>query len=225
MSKISYLSLIVTIILLQLSLSPGAFAQNPSTFYEENPRTFYGGLLLGANFSQVDGDNYAGYHKAGLNAGGIMYIRLEEQLAASIELNYAQKGSRSNKIQASNSRQYAVEKYYIDLNYAEIPLQLNYFDRRKSHFGGGLSYSRLISSKETIVTTPAFSKPDTLNTFPFKKSDLGLVLGGSLHVWKGFFLNLRFQYSLLPIRKKIFPEFGRAEQYNNTWTFRIMYLF
>ena len=55
-----------------------AVAQNPDSYYDEVPRTFYGGLIAGANFTQVDGDNYAGYHKVGLNAGGIVYTRFDE---------------------------------------------------------------------------------------------------------------------------------------------------
>jgi hypothetical protein len=50
-------------------------------------------------------------------------------------------------------------------------------------------------------------------------------VGGSLKLVKGLHLNLRFQYSLLPVRKTIYPELGRAEQYNNVWTFRLVYLF
>jgi len=220
MHKSSYFAVFILI-----ALFPAvAGAQNPSSFYEEEPRTFYGGLLLGSNFSQVDGDNYAGYHKAGLNAGGIVYTHLGEHVAASLEILFSQKGSRSNKPQASNSKKYAIGRYGIDLNYAEVPLQINYFDRRRSHFGGGFSFSRLVSSREYATTTPAFNE-DTLANFGFKKSDINLVLGGNLHLWQGLFLNIRFQYSLLSVRKNYYPEFGRAEQYNNLWTLRLMYLF
>src|SRR5207249_3932615 len=93
MSKISYLA---ALILLLLSGALRAQAQNPSDYYEEVPRTFIGGLIVGCNFTQVDGDNYAGYHRAGLNAGGIVYANLGDHLAASLEILYSQKGSRSN---------------------------------------------------------------------------------------------------------------------------------
>jgi hypothetical protein len=220
MHKSSYFAVFIFMILLpELSR-----AQNPSSFYEEEPRTFYGGLLLGSNFTQVDGDNFAGYHKVGLNAGGIVYTHLGEKVAASMEILFSQKGSRSNKAQASNSKMYSIERYGIDLNYAEVPLQINYFDRRKSHFGGGFSFSQLITSNEYITSRPAFNE-DTLTNFKFKKSDINFVLGGNLHLWEGLFLNIRFQYSLFSVRKNYHPEFGRAEQYNNMWTLRLMYLF
>lgn len=208
-----------------------AAAQNPDSYYEEVPRTFYGGLIVGANFTQLDGDNYAGYHKVGINAGGIVYTRFDEHFAASIEILYSQKGARGHKEQQGPSGAY-IKSYDVRLNYAEVPLQLCYFDRRKSHFGAGLSISRLVSVKETgdALLIPA---PVDFDKYPFKKMDYNFIIGGSLHLIKGLFLNARFQYSLVPVRKGdvqagtgVPPFFsGRGEQYNNMWTVRVMYLF
>lgn len=200
-----------------------ASGQNPGSYYIEDPRTFYGGLLAGANFSQVDGDSYAGYHKIGMNVGGIMYTHFSDNLAGSLEILFSQKGSRGHKAQESGNGA-IISKYRIDLNYAEIPVQINYFDRRRSHFGGGISYSQLVSSKEEII---AAGQPVNTDTLKFRKADLNLILGGNLHLVKGLFLNLRFQYSLIPIRTKenINLNYGRAEQYNNLFTLRLMYLF
>ncbi len=220
MHKSSYFAVFILVNLVSSTI----WAQNPSSFYEEVPRTFYGGLILGSNFTQIDGDNFAGYHKIGLNAGGIMYAHLGNKVAASLEILYSQKGSKSNMAQASNSKVYQIQDYRIDLAYAEVPLQINYFDRRRSHFGGGFSFSQLITSRESVTSKPAFNN-DTLDHFKFRKSDLNFILGGNLHLWQGLFLQARFQYSLLSIRKNFHPEFGRAEQYNNMWTLRLMYLF
>jgi len=199
------------------------FAQNPGNYYIEDPRTFYGGLLAGANFTQVDGDSYAGYHKIGLNVGGIMYVSLAQNFAGSMELLFSQKGSRGHKAQESGNG-LVINEYRIDLNYVEIPFQINYFDKRRSHFGGGFSYSQLISYKEKIIEA---GQPVNTDDLKFRKGDLNIVLGGSLHLVKGLFLNLRFQYSLLPVRTKdnINLAFGRAEQYNNMFALRLMYLF
>lgn len=231
MSKIRYFAAFIAVALASIVFSNTVKAQrNPSSYYEEIPRVFYGGLLAGVNFAQVDGDSYAGYHKVGLNLGGIMYARVAEHAAFSMELLFSQKGSKGNKPQLSNSNTYEIQNYGINLNYAEIPVLFNYFDKQKSHFGAGFSFSQLISSNETVTTKPEppggnGSWSDTLNKYPFKKSDLNFVIGGDLHLIKGLFLNLRFQYSLLSIRKDYYPEFGRAQQYNNTWTLRLMYLF
>ncbi|MEZ5015629.1 MAG: porin family protein [Flavipsychrobacter sp.] len=200
------------------------FAQ--SNYYIEEQRTFYGGAVVGANFSQIDGDNFAGYRKIGLNAGGIIYTNIAPKVAASMEILYSQRGARAHKNQVSNTKQYLITDYTIDLHYAEVPLQIHYYDKRKSHFGGGFSYSQLIGSDEKATTSnTAFNDTANLNNFSFRKFDVNFIVGGNLHLVKGLYLNVRFQYSLLPVRTAIHPEFGRAEQYSNMWVMRLMYLF
>ena len=223
MAKIRKFARFTLVAFFLILLSHNSDAQN---YYIEDPHTFFGGLVAGGNFTQVDGDNFAGYHKVGFNAGGIVYARFAERIAASMEILYSQKGSRAHRSQRSNTGAYEIYKYDINLNYAEVPIMLNYFDKNRANFGAGLSYSRLINSKETVTTNNnTFNDTIQLDRFPFKKGDLNFVLGGSLRLFQGFYINLRFQYSLLPVRKEIFKELGRAEQYNNMWTFRIMYLF
>jgi hypothetical protein len=196
------------------------------SYYVEEPRTFFGGLIAGGNFTQVDGDNYAGYHKIGVNVGGIVYARFTNNIAGSLEILYSEKGSRGHRSQLSNNRVFELKRYNINLNYAEVPVMLNYFDKQWANFGAGLSYSQLIGSKESVETNnTTFNDTINFDRYPFKKYDLNFIVGGSLKLVKGLHLNLRFQYSLLPVRKTIYPELGRAEQYNNVWTFRLVYLF
>lgn len=200
------------------------FAQ--SNFYLEKERTFYGGAVIGTNFSQIDGDNFAGYRKVGINAGGIIYTHVAPHVAASLEILYSQRGAKSNKSQFSNTKQFLITDYSIDLHYAEVPIQIHYYDKRRSHFGGGFSYSQLIGSEEKATTNnTSFNDTSNLDDFNFKKYDINFVIGGNLHLIKGLYLNVRFQYSLLPVRTLIHPEFGRAEQYSNMWVMRLMYLF
>jgi hypothetical protein len=176
-------------------------------------RTFYGGLVLGANFTQVDGDNFAGYNKMGINAGAIVYAKLIDKLALSMELSYAQKGSkaRRNAINPGNN-------YRIYINYAEVPILLNYFDKGKGNFGAGFSYARLFSSKEIVnfINTPGAD---------FSKTDWNFILNGAYAVTKHWQANIRFQYSLAPIRKSTPNVFTRGQQFNNLWAVRVMYLF
>lgn len=214
-------AILSVIVLLAASFSPSR-AQNPSSYYIEVPRTFTGGVIFGTNLCQVDGDNYAGYYKVGINAGAVLYARLNDKFSTSLELLYSQKGSRSNMEKLSTNKLYTIVKQGISLNYVEFPVMLNYFDKRKSHLGAGLSYSRLISSKETLTTAPGIAYDES--KYPFRKDDLNFVAGGQLHLVKGLYLGLRFQYSVYPVRKEFDPEFGRAHQYNNMWTLRLMYL-
>jgi hypothetical protein len=197
----------------------------PHGLYLEQTRIFYAGLIGGANFAQVDGDNFAGYHKVGANIGGIGYIQLQKHVAVSWEILYSEKGAKSDAWKIGGLQDTVfITKYNIKANYAEIPLMINYFDQRKSHAGIGVSYSRLVNSTETLVTDPAYSID--LNKYPFKKDNFDLVAGAQLHLWKGFFLNVRFQYSITPIRDSSPPGFSRTQkQYNNLWCVRMMYLF
>ena len=225
MAKIRKFAAFIVCVLVWISFIQKVKAQNPSSYYIEDPRTFYAGVIAGTNFTQVDGDSYAGYHKVGLNAGGIVYANVGENLAASLEILFSQKGARGHQPQASANNANLITKFLIDLNYAEVPVMINYFDRRRSHFGGGFSYSYIINANQVIETNPFDPVTSNLEQYKFRKSDINIVLGGNLHLVKGLFLNLRFQYSLIPIRKEIPPGYGRSEQYSNIWAIRLMYLF
>lgn len=207
-----------------LSFSQSIYAQN---YYEENERTFYGGPVVGANFTQVDGDNYAGYYKTGLNVGGIIYAKFGQRFAASMEILYSQKGSRGHKSQKVNyTKDVYIQKYGIALNYAEIPLMLHIHDNRKSHFGVGLSFSQLVSASETLQTNNT-KYNDTIDVarYPFKRNDLNLLVGVNLRLYKGLFFNVRYQYSLMPIRSDVNYDYSRAKQYNNLYVVRLAYIF
>ncbi|MEI8279624.1 MAG: porin family protein [Bacteroidota bacterium] len=194
----------------------------------ENPdRTFYGGLVLGGNMTQVDGDTYAGYYKIGINAGAIVYTRFTDEMAASLEILYSQKGSRGINVTSSPYVGEYIEKYFLDLNYVEVPLLLNYFQRgSRLNYNIGASYSYLIGSSERLETDqpPVVFDP---SIFTFRKADFDLVVGIGYKVWKGWFLNARFQYSIFSIRDadKIPIGFGTHDQYNNMMVVRLVYVF
>ena len=83
------------------------------------------GLILGANFSQIDGDYLAGFNKLGLNGGAIAQINFNSNWSLSFELSYAQKGS------ATRPDPDLLNTYKLVLNYAEIPIAINYKDQNR----------------------------------------------------------------------------------------------
>lgn len=224
MAKIRKFGGLLLALLVFLSFSQTTYAQS---YYVENEHTFYGGAVLGANFAQVDGDNYAGYYKAGMNVGGIIYLKFAQRFAASMEILYSQKGSRGHKDQAANyTKEVVIKKYGIALNYAEIPLMVHIHDKRKSHIGVGLSFSQLVSGTETLETNkPVYNDTINVDRYPFKKSDLNFLVGFNLRLYKGLFFNVRYQYSLMPIRSDVNYDYSRAKQYNNLYVVRLAYLF
>lgn len=204
--------------------------QNPSAFgqYRNNPEyeELQGGLIAGLNFSQVDGDGYKGYKKTGFAGGGILYLPFgndvglpfEGTLALSLEVLYEQKGAHgAGSVLNSN-----ITAQNIQLHYAEVPIQINLFrGTRKSNFGMGLAVGYLGASEETIEEDNQTTlKPG----YPFHKFDLSYILTANIHVWNGFFLSPRFEYSLLSIRDNNGRFGGRNQQFNNTLSVRLMYL-
>lgn len=224
MVKSRKLATILPLIILLSALFFKAQAQNPSYFYVEEPKLFTGGLVAGANFCQVDGDNYAGYFKTGFNAGAVLYVRVNERFSVSMELLFSQKGARSNfRKQTNSDSAFVIVSQKINLNYAEIPVMLNIYDKRKSHVGVGLSYAQLISADEQVEVAGGYIYDS--NKYPFKKQDINIIMGANLNLVKGLYANLRFQYSIIPVRTNVDPEIARSQQYNNMWTLRVMYLF
>ena len=196
-------------------------------YYVERERTFSGGLVAGANFSQVQGDRFAGYHKLGFNGGGIVYAHFTKHIAASIEILFSQSGSRSTFNQISPSGKYYVEDYGISMNNVEVPIQIHYFDKRNSHLGLGLAPTRIVTAKEVAVTNDsAFNSSLNLEEdYPFNKFGLSAVLSGNLRLYKGLYLNVRYMQTLTPIRDNVHPEFGTGKQHSRTISLRVMYLF
>lgn len=215
----------LTGILVLLCCLFGVRVQAQYSEYKEELHTITGGLVGGLAFSQVDGDGYKGYAKMGYTGGGVIYLPFgdidmpinDATIALSMEVLFTQKGSKGRgAITGAISQD-------INLQYAEIPFQLNlYRGPRKSGFGAGFSVGYLASSEETIDNGNGII---IKNGLPFKKFDFNFVLTGNLHVWKGFFLSPRFQYSLISVRNNNSQYGGRDQQFNNVVSIRAMYLF
>ncbi|RYD59101.1 MAG: PorT family protein [Sphingobacteriales bacterium] len=197
-----------------------------SNFFTENRKSFYGGFVGGANISTVNGDSYGGYHKVGFNAGGIVYVQFAEHFGTSVSLTYAQKGSRGAQLKYSMYVDSFMEKYYLDLNYVEVPVMLHYFQHPKLHVGVGAAYARLLSSSEELLTDqPVYINPDL---YVFNKDEFSGLLQVAYQLGKNLFIDGRYQYSLKPVRDwdKIHVRvgYGAPGQYNGVFSFRLMYL-
>jgi hypothetical protein len=195
--------------------------------YFTGERKFIGGIVAGANLCQIDGDAYYGYNKLGLNAGGIVYWNFSGKIGASLELLFSQKGVRGIDEAYSPYVGPYFGKYYLNLNYVEVPLIVHYYLTPKYHFGLGASYSQLISSSEKYYgVDPYFFTSDK---YPFEKSAFDFVVSGSMVLWRGLMANVRYHYSITKLRS---PEYvpvgfgyGNQNQMNNMFMVRLMYLF
>lgn len=137
-----------------------------STFAQQR---FNAGVVIGANFAQVDGDYQFGFHKKGITTGARAIAYLNPWLEINIDLLYSQRGAKQS------DRKAAIVN--IDLNYVESLFLLNFKIPPKSdleqdpkgrkkkqlnefrpfHLQFGVSYGRLVNS--TVFTGNAPRSP------------------------------------------------------------------
>jgi hypothetical protein len=110
--------------------------------------------------SQVDGDQLAGYDKAGIKTGVFVNRNFSEPVSMQMELLFIQKGSRRPVNTADNTY------FVMRLNYIEVPLMFRYLLSKKIIGEAGPSAATLISSEEgdevgVILSRPPFHKTST----------------------------------------------------------------
>ncbi|MBA3830096.1 MAG: PorT family protein [Taibaiella sp.] len=141
------------VVFLLLFLCKKSAGQN--TYFQDDSHTFYGGLVAGGNFTQVDGDTYEGYSKAGINVGAIVYARLSPATGISMEMIYTQKGSAAAYTSGSAVGYYEAQ-YHLKLNYVEVPVLFHFFTSRRLRYEAGASYAYLIRSDEWLYDASNF---------------------------------------------------------------------
>lgn len=176
-------------------------------------QTFNGGVLAGLSASQLDGDNWGGYHKAGLCFGVFTNAKLNNYIDAQLELRYVQKGSNSNSKEG--------ELFYVSkLNYVEMPIYLKY--RFLNKFSANIGLAGAYLQKATEDKDGIGDEPADPEFNPFEISGLA---GVEYQIFNRLFFNVRFNYSILAIRNhpgdQVF--FLNKGQYNNVLTFTIHY--
>ncbi len=134
---------------------------------------FEGRVIVGLNASQIQGDDLAGYNKAGLRAGLGVSAVLGERTSLGLNMLFSQRGS-SSPLTRNNS----VPRRLVQLNYVELPLLFSladWWDEKQSFyhlaFQAGLSYSRLINS------SVEFFPPFETEKENFAQNDLSFSLG------------------------------------------------
>lgn len=193
-------------------------------FSSESEQFFYGGFTAGGNFTTVAGDSYGGYRKAGLVAGATVYIKVLPKMLANVELLYTMKGARGVVMRNSMYSGDFFERYWLDLNYVEVPVMVHYNITSRWHIGIGGAYAQLVKTREEVY----MDQPVTINpeTTAFKTTDINFVGGAGLQIGNGWFLMLRYQRSLQSIRvpQNIPVWQNSVAQYNDLFSLRLTYL-
>lgn len=162
--------------------------------------------VLGANASQISGDQLAGFDKVGLHGGLRGTVDLTEKAGLSVELLYSGRGSRPDIF-----NDVADPDINITLRYLELPVYLTYadwYDEEKGYHqayaAGGFSYGRLIEAS----TFDHFNTGDAdfdLLVKEFSSNDFSWLLGFGFRLSNHFIITARYSRSitlLLNARKK-----------------------
>ena len=210
---------------LVLFLALSAMLLAPGT--DLHAQRFLGAVMGGMNLSQVDGDEVYGYHRVGGHLGAAAILPINKW-DITLETVFNQKGAYQKQQYVDSVRQLN-GKYDLRLNYIEIPLMAHYTDRNIITAGAGFSYGRLVSSKE--IEHDGWQPPYS-DSVAFNKNDFNVLVDVQLRVYKRLKFNIRFAYSLVPIRERTFydpysidPEPWTREQFNHMFTFRLVYVF
>jgi hypothetical protein len=181
---------------------------------------FNGGIMAGVAGTQVAGDTFYGFHKAGIFAGGFVNLQFTEHSVMQMELEYFQKGSRENPDSANNYTQ-----YLFRVNYIELPVLYQYIASKRFKIEVGPSAGFLVGwyEERDEYEIKGGNRP--------AKVTLQINAGLYVNLTEHFMVNLRTNNSLLNIRSdnatgdvlRIFP--GNYGQFNDSLVLSLYYQF
>lgn len=244
-----------------------------------------GEVFVGANGTQVDGDECYGFRRFGVHAGAGALVPITSWLDVGLEVLFGQKGAYKGDSINQHLGLYT-GTYDLRLNYAEVPLMVYLTDKDRYSIGVGVSYGRLVGLKESINGNPTaiaigdgnlhwrednpdfpdisrvndinelcsyiyeagYSQTEPVesqvpsviaNSINYRAHDFSICGDLRIRLWEGIHAELRYQYSLVPIRTRLFyanqdetllkTDDRRVQplqrQYNETLTLRVVYLF
>jgi len=173
---------------------------------------FKGGIVLGMNVSQIDGDNFAGYNKAGLVGGAFVFTDFNEKWSALMEIRYAAKGSAAPKY-------YSYTKKFL-LQYIEIPLLAQYEPVNKLKLQFGVSFGYLFNASQNDGY--GYEKFEEIPS----RVEIAACVGITYSLTAHLDVNARFSYSMLPVFSDYTGStWGTGAWYNNVLTFAFYYRF
>ncbi len=185
-------------------------------FVAQAQNKFRAGLKAGISTSQVEGDTYGGFDKFGFDGGGTLNAKLNEKWAAQFEILFIQKGSKH----VGDANKGDLSFYLMQLNYVEVPLLLQYKQKKFTfEIGPGIGY--LISSKEYD------QNGEVINAIAFHTTEVSASIGINYQIYKNLGMTWRYTNSMLPIRQYASGAsfWFNPGQRNNVLAFTLTYTF
>ena len=181
-------------------------------------QSFNAGVIAGATFCQVDGEEYAGFHQLGFTVGPYANLPFGDYLSGQMELKYSLFGAHSSDKEV---REYGYNPYSLRMHYVEIPLMLRY-NLGVIHVNfitleAGASIDVLMKATETVlgetdVTTRRWSRISAT-------ANAGLHFDITKHIGIG----ARFMYSVAPCRFTGTPGWFYNQYYNKVIQITLTY--
>ena len=177
---------------------------------------FQGGVAGGLVGSQVAGDTYSGYNKAGIYTALWVRLGLNERSSLQTEISYFQKGSRHNP----DDKRQDMTFYLMRLGYIEMPFLYQLTIKNKLTLEVGPSFSVLLHSYEELDYLEVnYGKFSLIN--PSFMAGIGFPVNEKLSV------HFRMNSSVLSIRAVeinggVYRFFDRG-QYNDCILFFLSY--
>jgi hypothetical protein len=156
------------------------------TIQKSDAQRFKGSAVFGLNFSQIDGDQLAGFSKLGWTGGFKLAYPLKNHVDLNFEMLYSQRGSTSGFGFGGGG------DIFTDLKYIELPIYLNIMDwliedenyyKVKAH--GGLSYAYLFD----VNSANGLLSNDIDN---YKRHNIAYLLGVDYAFNSKFGLTIRY---------------------------------
>ena len=182
---------------------------------------FNGGAMAGVVGSQVAGDTYSGFHKAGIFAGGFVNYQFTKRSILQMELEFFQKGSRKNPDYEKND----FDQYLFRVNYVELPVlyQWKLNDRLKFEAGPSVGFFISYFEEKNEEEIKDGNRPAAVT--------LQVNAGFCLSLTRNLIFNFRTNNSMINIRSesatgdvlRIFP--GNYGQFNDCLVMSLFYQF
>ena len=159
-------------------------------------QSFNAGVIAGATFCQVDGEEYAGFHQLGFTVGPYANLPFGDYLSGQMELKYSLLGAHSSDKEV---REYGYNSYSLRMHYVEIPLMLRFnlgvFHVNFITLEAGASIDVLMKATENVMN----GGPEVTTR---RWSRISATANAGIHfdIAKNFGIGARFMYSVAPCR-------------------------
>ncbi len=185
-------------LILALLIACSSFGQSKKRKRLRQDEIFEAGLLIGMNFSQLDGDFFTGFDKLGWYGGARGIINFTQRSSLNIEMLYSQKGSKiPHGVRLESNIE--VRDRLISLNYIDVPLLFKTkltTNPRSAFLETGPVLSRLLKSaveERERARIPGTSYKEIEQEF--KTLDVSWMIGIGINPVEHIDLSLRYSYS------------------------------